>query len=203
MKKIFLVFICVALLISTACSQVNLQKGPSEKPTIIPTTKPTTIPTIVSTTKPTTKPTTRPTTKPTALPIAKPDSNILNGDLKSIIQKIYDTSHVQIPETAFTQVTTENSKYYLGTDHVEYIEAVVSEPLIDAIAHSVVLLRVKAGSDINKIKEDIKNNVDPRKWICTGVDPDNVIVDNIGNLIILIMSNDAAKLHEAFLALSK
>jgi hypothetical protein len=40
------------------------------------------------------------------------------------------------------------------------------------------------------------------KWVCVGVDPDNVIVDSIGDVVILIMSDDNAQaLHQAFLAL--
>ena len=61
---------------------------------------------------------------------------------------------------------------------------------------------VKEGADIEKIKEDIKANVNPQKWVCVGVDPDKVIVDSIGDVIIIIMSNDEGKaLHDAFLAL--
>lgn len=71
-------------------------------------------------------------------------------------------------------------------------------------AYSLCLLRVKEGADIKAIKKDIKENVDPRKWICVGVDPDNIIVDNIGDVVVLIMSDDAGSaLHDAFLQLKE
>jgi len=69
-------------------------------------------------------------------------------------------------------------------------------------AYELTLVRIKGDADIEAIKEEIKENVDPRKWVCVGVDPENVIVDNIDNLIIIIMSNDECNaLHNAFLAL--
>ena len=78
-----------------------------------------------------------------------------------------------------------------------------SEPMIGSSAHSIVLIRVNDGSDIAKIKEDIKTNVDPRKWICVGVDPENVVVDNIDNMIILIMDERSEEFHKAFLEIMK
>ena len=38
--------------------------------------------------------------------------------------------------------------------------------------------------------DKIKENVNPRKWICVGVEKEDVIVKNKGNLIILIMVKD-------------
>ena len=35
--------------------------------------------------------------------------------------------------------------------------------------------------------QTIKDNVNPRKWICVGVEAEDVIVKNKGNLVILIM----------------
>ncbi|MDI9488487.1 MAG: hypothetical protein QM222_04050, partial [Bacillota bacterium] len=66
------------------------------------------------------------------------------------------------------------------------------------------LVRAKEGADIEKIKTDIKDNVNPMKWVCVGVSEENVIVDSIGDIIFLVMSdNQAQALHNAFLALEK
>ena len=63
-------------------------------------------------------------------------------------------------------------------------------------------MRVGEGTDIEQLKQDIKDNVNPQKWVCVGVDPDNIIVDSIGDIVILIMSDtDAQDLHQAFLSL--
>ena len=69
-------------------------------------------------------------------------------------------------------------------------------------AYSLCLLRVKDGTDIEQLKADIKANVNPAKWICVSVEDEIVIVDNIGDVVVLIMHNDLAEaLHNAFLAL--
>ena len=41
--------------------------------------------------------------------------------------------------------------------------------------------------DIEDAKEKIKENANPRKWLC--VEAENVVVENNGDLIILIMSD--------------
>lgn len=138
------------------------------------------------------------------------DTN-LEGSLEDLITKIYDTADLDdefreyvVCRSEFTEITSENIEYYLGTDDIEYQEGLVSEPMIQSIAFSLVLLRVKEGADVDAIKTSIKENVDPRKWICVGVEDENVIVDSIGDIVFLVMSDDEAQnLHEAFLNLSK
>ena len=67
----------------------------------------------------------------------------------------------------------------------------------------MVLIRVDSNTDIEATKKLIKDNVDPMKWICVGVDPEQVIVDNIGDLIFLVMSADAQAYHDSFLKLAE
>ena len=58
---------------------------------------------------------------------------------------------------------------------------------------------VKDGVDIEKTKQEIKEKVDPAKWIC--VQASSVIVESKDNVIILIMldNNDiATKMQETF-----
>ncbi len=81
---------------------------------------------------------------------------------------------------------------FIGADaeKIGVTEAIVCEPMMSSNAHSVAVVRVKDGTDIEMAKAEIKKNVDPRKWICVGVNPKNVMVENIGNLIALIMDNN-------------
>lgn len=133
----------------------------------------------------------------------------LEGSLEEILAEIYKTAAVseQFREYAktglqTTEINGENCEYHLGKAEIEFDAAIASEPIMSPSAYSLCLVRVKEGADIEQIKTDIKENADPRKWVCVGVDPDNVIVDNVGDVIILIMSDqEGAALHEAFLAL--
>ena len=138
-------------------------------------------------------------------------NNNLEGSLESILDKIYEKAEVSDSMKDFikeglqvTEITAENAGYFLGKENVEFEAAIASEPMMSSSAYSLCLVRVKEGADIEKIKADIKENVDPRKWICVGVDPSNVIVDNIGDVVILIMSDEAGNaLHDAFLQLKE
>lgn len=116
----------------------------------------------------------------------------VEGTLEDIMTKLY----ADIPEEerpmmlTNMEVNEENIEGFLGTGDIEYEEALASEPGISSIAHSVVLVRTKDNADIEKIKTTIKEKVNPRKWLCVGVEEDKVIVKNKGNLVILIMIED-------------
>lgn len=58
--------------------------------------------------------------------------------------------------------------------------------MINAIAHSVGVVKLKDGADVEKVKREIKEKANPRKWVC--VEAESVIVESRGNTIILIMS---------------
>ena len=125
-----------------------------------------------------------------------------NDSLETIMEAVYSRIIEKPMMLANTVVTDENSKYYLGLESLNGAEALASEPMIGSIAHSVVLLRAPEGSDIEALKKEIKENVDPRKWICVGVDREEVIVENIDNMIIMIIDGDnPTKLQEGFLNL--
>lgn len=136
--------------------------------------------------------------------------NALEGSLEEILAAIYETAEVDeafkeyIKEgLQLTEITAENSSYHLGAE-VEFAEALASEPIMMPSAYELCLVRAKEGADPEEIKTAIRENVDPQKWVCVGVNPDNIVVDNIGDVIILIMSDDQGEaLHNAFLALAK
>lgn len=127
----------------------------------------------------------------------------ISGTLEEIIGNIYAGTELELPQTMITELNEENEAYFLGNTDVDYVTAIASEPMMSSIAHSVVLLQVEEGADIESIETSIKENVDPRKWICVGVEDDQVIVDHVGDLVVLIMSHDAEILHESFLALAE
>lgn len=127
----------------------------------------------------------------------------IEGSLEDIMTKLY----AEIPEDQRpmmlmnTEVTDENVEYFLGSKDIEFEEALASEPGISSIAHSVVLVRVKDNANIEAIEEKIENSINPRKWLCVGVEKDDVIVEDKGNLIVLIMIEDETtreKIEDAF-----
>lgn len=116
----------------------------------------------------------------------------VEGTLEDIMAKVYEN----IPENERpmmlenTEVDNDNVEYFFGTTDINYKEALASESGIGSIAHSVVLVRAKEDADVEEIKTKIKENVNPRKWICVGVEDDDVIIKSKGDLIILIVVED-------------
>lgn len=106
---------------------------------------------------------------------------------KEIIEKIYVGLEGNLPMLGEMEITDENLSYYLGVESLDYKEALASEPMMGSIAHSIVVVRMNEGADIEKAKKEIKEKVDPRKWIC--VEAESVFVESKGDVIILIMSN--------------
>ena len=130
-------------------------------------------------------------------------SKNVEGTLEEIMTKVYaDLKDEEKPiGLANTEVTEENIEYYLGTKDIEYESALASESMIGSIAHSTVLVRVKDNVDVEAVKTKIKENINPRKWICVGVEEEDVIIKNKGNLIILIMIEDETtreKINQGF-----
>ena len=145
-------------------------------------------------------------------PITRAESvKILDGldivhdinSLEGIMDKVYEGVDTQMPKTMYTQITDESAEYFLGLKSLEGIEkALASESMIGSQAHSVCLVRANDGVDIAALKEQIRTSVNPRKWICVGVERDEVIVENQGNLILLVVDAFAPKeIATSFLAL--
>lgn len=128
----------------------------------------------------------------------------IEGTLEEIMVSVYENADSDFSRFMNTEINDENIAYFLGTSDIEYVEALASEPMISAIAHSVVLVRVAQGVDVEDAKAKIKENVDGRKWICVGVEDENILVENVGDLIILSMDNESSKLIvDSFMALAK
>ena len=132
---------------------------------------------------------------------SSPSANV-EGELTDLFAKIYSNAGVDAPGTLEVPLDDSNKAAFIGTNEVSFTEGLASEAAIMTIPHSMVLLRIDQTADAEKVKQLIKDNVDPRKWICTGVEEDQVIVDNIGNLVFLVMSIDAEAYHKSFLQLA-
>jgi len=140
---------------------------------------------------------------------------IVEGELKDILQKVYDglDESFHVPPVAMAFTLSEDMgidppgykiEYYIGAKNIPFTEAIASEPMIGG-AYSVVLLRMEKNANIKGAMDDIKGKVDTTKWICYITDV--LIVDNIGDLVIMIMTNDQTApglgkaIHDSFKAL--
>ena len=68
-------------------------------------------------------------------------------------------------------------------------EALCSEAMINAVAHSAVLVKVPEGTDAQALADEMQENANPNKWICVGAESVQTAVN--GNYVLLVMSSQA------------
>ena len=95
-----------------------------------------------------------------------------------------------LPGVGDIPLDSENFAYYMFIDPVEGAEAMASEAMIGSIAHSIVLMKTPDGADTEAIAQSIRDNADPRKWICVEAEKCEVVVKD--SYILLVMTNAAA-----------
>ena len=77
-------------------------------------------------------------------------------------------------------------KYFTGLDSAEgVLEAAVFEPMMGSIAFSMVAVQVAEGADVEAVAEEMKNNIDTRKWIC--VEANDLMVVTHEDVVLLVM----------------
>lgn len=121
------------------------------------------------------------------------------GTIDDILYKVYAPVGEKCPKVSQTKLTAENLLYHLGLESLDFEEGIISEPATNKSSHSVVIVRVKDGVDIEKTKQEIKENINQTKWIENQTS--SVIVESKDNVIILIMLEDndiANKMQETF-----
>ncbi len=115
----------------------------------------------------------------------------LSGELTEIIDQIYNNKNVELTlGTVPVDLTDEYSlKSYTGLDDASMIkEAVASEPLMNAQAYSVVLVRTNDAADAEAVADAMKAGINTRKWVC--VEANNLEVVGYGDVVMLVMISD-------------
>lgn len=113
------------------------------------------------------------------------------SQMKKMINALYSKLGDQLPSLETSTISSSDInqvKTYTGlqsTDNIEKI--VVSEPLMSAQAYLLATVKVKDGADIEKMKQEMLNNLDMRKWIC--VSAEKLYITNHENTIFMIMSS--------------
>lgn len=111
--------------------------------------------------------------------------SIINKDNKNVLPEL-ETMKIDVKNidevTSYTGLTSN--------DDIESI--VVSVPLITAQAYSVAVVKVKDTADVEKIKQEMLDNIDMGRWIC--VSAEQLYITNSGNVIFSVMTDkDIAK----------
>ena len=117
-------------------------------------------------------------------------------NINDIINTINKNNKNVLPELETMKVDIKNIDEvtsYTGLKTNDGIESiVVSVPLITAQAYSVAIVKVKDNADVEKIKQEMLDNIDMRRWIC--VSAEQLYITNSGNVIFSVMADkDIAK----------
>lgn len=119
------------------------------------------------------------------------ESDAINLSLSEILDKLYEGIPAdEMPMmTEYVEANSDNEYWYLGTKGLEFEEALAVEPMIGSIAHSVVLVKVGDESKVEAVENEIKENIDTRKWVCVGIEKDQLIIEHRGDIILVVIDD--------------
>ena len=76
--------------------------------------------------------------------------------------------------------------YFTGlSDAAQITDVAVYEPMMGSQAFSLVMVRTAEGADPVAVAQEMKDNIDPRKWICVGAD--EMMVVTYSDVVMLVM----------------
>lgn len=123
-------------------------------------------------------------------------------DMKSTLNEVYKNVTAELPGVDTVEIDL-NDEYQFSrftglTSNTDVEAAIISAPLINAQAYEVALIKVKDGANIEKMKQEILDNINMNMWIC--VSADKLYVTNYKNVIFLAMSSEewAKPVYESF-----
>ena len=107
---------------------------------------------------------------------------------EQVLVDMYDMSALEFPVMTWAVDLTdaESVKSITGLDSADKIvAAAVSEPAMSSQAYSVVIVELADEADAEAVAEEMKNGVNPRKWICVEADDMEVVIE--GKYVCLAM----------------
>lgn len=126
------------------------------------------------------------------------------ANMKNLIDSIYKNANVELPSLETNEIDMSDNdtvSTYTGSQDNSNIESiVVSEPLISSQAYSLVVMKLKNSADVEKVKQNIYDNVNMSKWIC--VSAEKLYITNYNNIVFYVMSDEdwAQPVYAAFKA---
>ena len=121
------------------------------------------------------------------------DKTPLAGTMEENVMKVMEIAPVEFMVGAMPvdlSDTSEDGKwalsYFAGLDDAAKITDVcVYEPMMGSQAFSLVMVRTAEGIDPKAVAQEMKDTIDPRKWICVGAD--EIMAAGYGDTVMFIM----------------
>ena len=121
------------------------------------------------------------------------DKAPLEGTMEENVMKIMEIAPVEFMAGTMPVDLTDTSEdgkwalsYFTGLQSADNITDVcVYEPMMGSQAFSLVMVRTAEGADAKAVAQEMKDNIDPRKWICVGAD--EMMVVTYSDVVMLVM----------------
>lgn len=119
---------------------------------------------------------------PEVVPMPEEKREELMGLLQQLVGGINDEMAIVEDE-----IFTDSFEWLVGVPYVEGAYAVISAPMMNAIAHEVILIELPEGADVEAFAADVEANLNPRKWVC--VEAEKTWVKTSGQYVVKVMSS--------------
>ncbi len=124
------------------------------------------------------------------------------GDIKKMLKTIYKNLASELPELTTEEINLKESELVesltglKSTDDINTL--VVSEPVMGSQALEVAVIKTKEKTDVEAMKQNIKDNVDMSRWIC--VSAEKLYVVSSGDVIFMVMADSdwAKSIYDEF-----
>jgi len=116
------------------------------------------------------------------------DKAPLEGTMEENVLKVMEIAPVEFMGGAIPVDLADNDSvfYFTGLSSAENITDVcVYEPMMGSQAFSLVMVRTAEGADPKTVAQEMKDNIDPRKWICVGAD--EIMAAGYSDTVLFIM----------------
>ena len=121
------------------------------------------------------------------------DKTPLAGTMEENTLKVMEIAPVEFMGTVIPVDLTDTSEdgkwavqYFTGlSDASKITDVAVYESMMGSQAFSLVMVRTAEGEDAKAVAQKMKDNIDPRKWICVGAD--EIMAAGYGDTVMFIM----------------
>ena len=116
------------------------------------------------------------------------DKTPLAGTMEENTLKVMEIAPVEFMGTVLPVdlADADATWYFTGlSDAAQITDVAVYEPMMGSQAFSLVMVRTAEGVDVKEVAQQMKDNIDPRKWICVGAD--EIMAAGYGDAVMFIM----------------
>ena len=130
--------------------------------------------------------------KPDSFTITKKIDAYEHKQYKSTLELLKEQGYKVITIGKATKIFNNNEMTNICKTNNDIESIVVSVPMMTSQAYSVAVVKVKDTANVEKIKQEMLDNIDMRRWIC--VSAEQLYITNSGNVIFSVMADkDIAK----------